>query len=44
MRLTWLNNGFICKELYAPFVLERDFDYIKDLNHLYQKVKKKKKA
>ena len=32
MRLTWLNNGFICKELYAPFVLERDFDYIKDLN------------
>ena len=35
MGLTWLNNGFICKELNAPFVLERDFDYIKDLNRKF---------
>ena len=28
MGLTWMNNGFICKDLYAPFVeyikLDRD--------------------
>jgi len=28
-------DGFICKELYAPFVLEKDFDYIKDLNNKF---------
>ncbi|MDO5406092.1 MAG: RES domain-containing protein [Eubacteriales bacterium] len=32
MGLSWLNNGFICKELYAPFILSKDADYIKDLN------------
>ena len=31
MRLTWLNNGFICKELYAPFILNKDCDYEDDL-------------
>lgn len=30
--LSWLNNNFICKELYAPFILSKDADYIKDLN------------
>ncbi len=25
MRLTWMNNGFICKDLYAPFVLDKDY-------------------
>lgn len=40
MGLTWLNNGFICKELYAPFVLERDFDYIKDLNNKFMIVQR----
>ena len=24
MGLTWMNNGFICKDLYAPFVLDKD--------------------
>ena len=27
-RLPWLNNGFICKDLYAPFVLEKDIDLL----------------
>ena len=31
MSLTWMNNGFISKDLYAPFVLEKDSDYIDDL-------------
>ena len=31
MGLSWLNNGFICKELYAPFILPRDTDYFEDL-------------
>lgn len=31
MRLTWMNNGFICKDLYAPFVLDKDSDYLDDL-------------
>ena len=26
MGLTWLNNGFICKELYAPFKIDKDKD------------------
>ena len=30
MSLTWMNNGFICKDLYASFVLEKDSDYIDD--------------
>lgn len=31
MNLTWMNNGFICKDLYAPFVVEKDSDYFDDL-------------
>ena len=31
VRLNWVNNGFICKELYAPFVVENDNDYYDDL-------------
>lgn len=36
MSLTWMNNGFICKDLYAPFVLEKDSDYIDDLKKKYK--------
>ena len=36
MNLTWLNNGFICKDLYAPFVLEKDSDYFDDLKKKYK--------
>lgn len=35
MGLTWLNNGFICKELYAPFKIDKDIDYRKDLEKKY---------
>ena len=35
MKLTWLNNGFICKELYAPFILDNDYDYLQDLSKKY---------
>lgn len=35
MKLTWLNNGFICKELYAPYVVPKDNDYLKDLSEKY---------
>ncbi|WP_034445779.1 RES domain-containing protein [Butyrivibrio sp. AE2032] len=38
MKLTWLNNGFICKDLYAPFVLDKDIDYINDLRKRYKTV------
>lgn len=38
MRLTWMNNGFICKDLYAPFVLERDSEYLDDLKKKYKLV------
>lgn len=34
-RLTWVEN-FIVKELYAPYVIEKDEDYYKDLNKKYQ--------
>lgn len=30
-RLTWITNNFIAKELYAPFIIEKDVDYYKDL-------------
>lgn len=40
MGLSWLNEHFICKELYAPFVLEKDSDYIKDLREKYNLVLK----
>ena len=36
MSLTWMNNGFICKDLYAPFVLEKDSDYLEDLKKKYK--------
>ena len=35
MSLTWLNNNFICKDLYAPFKIDKDSDYIKDLKNKY---------
>lgn len=35
MRLQWVGNNFICKELYAPFLVEKDVDYIKDLSERY---------
>lgn len=35
MSLTWLNNGFICRELYAPFKLKEDNDYRNDLENKY---------
>lgn len=35
MRLTWLNNKFICKALYAPFKIGKDSDYINDLKNKY---------
>lgn len=27
MRLAWLNNGFISKDLYTPFTVDKDIDY-----------------
>lgn len=36
MNLTWLNNGFICKDLCAPFVLEKDSEYFDDLKRKYK--------
>lgn len=36
MCLTWMNNGFICKDLYAPFVLEKDSEYLDDLKKKYK--------
>lgn len=38
MRLSWINNGFICKELYAPFVLDKDCDYPDDLRKRYNTI------
>ena len=35
MRLTWVNNKFICKALYAPFKIDKDSDYISDLKNKY---------
>ena len=35
MRLTWLNNKFICKDLYAPFKIDKDSDYKEDLKNKY---------
>lgn len=40
MNLNWLNKGFICKELYAPFVLEKDDDYKTDIRKKYDLVLK----
>ena len=38
MNLTWLNNNFICKELYAPFIVNNDYDYKKNLREKYDLV------
>ena len=38
MSLTWLRNGFICKDLYAPFVLGKDSEYLGDLKRKYRLV------
>ena len=35
MGLTWLMNGFSCKELYAPFKINKDTDYQNDLKQKY---------
>lgn len=35
MRLVWLMNNFICRELYAPFTVDKDSDYIIDLSRRY---------
>ena len=43
MRLTWLNNGFICEELYAPFKIDKDIDYRIDLEKKYNLVMKQAK-
>lgn len=43
MSLTWLNNNFICKDLYAPFKIDKDSDYIKDLRLHRAKEKELKK-
>lgn len=35
----WMSGlYYICKELYAPFVLEKDLDYLDDLKKKYKKV------
>ena len=41
MKLNWLNNGFICKELYAPFKIDKDSDYQNDLEKKYKDVYKR---
>ena len=38
--LTWVNNGFICKELCAPFVVNKDIDYYSDLKSKYRLLKR----
>lgn len=44
MGLTWLNNGFISKELYAPFVIDKDIEYRDALRKKYEIVLKQAKA
>lgn len=36
MKLTWLKNEFICKELYVPFKIDKDTDYRNDLEKKYK--------
>ena len=43
MKLPWVNNNFICKELYAPFILDKDSDYIKDLTKKYSILQRRDK-
>jgi hypothetical protein len=42
-KLFWVNNGFIDKELYAPFVVEKDLDYLIDLQKRYYFLRRKAK-
>lgn len=44
MRLTWLNNKFICKDLYAPFKIDKDSDYKEDLKNKYDIVQNQARA
>lgn len=43
MRLTWLND-FICKELYAPFKIDKDIYYRTDLEKKYNIVMEQAKS
>ncbi len=43
MKLSWLNNGFITKDLFAPFVLDKDIEYVEDLEKRYEIVLKQAK-
>ena len=38
--LSWLLNNFICKELYAPYIIETDIEYIGALTEKYDIVLK----
>ena len=38
MGLSWLNNGFICKDLNAPFKVDKDINYRADLEKKYDTV------
>ena len=40
MGLSWLLNNFICKELYAPYIMETDIEYIDVLAEKYDIVLK----
>lgn len=40
MGLSWLLNNFICKELYAPYIIETDIEYIGALTEKYDIVLK----
>ena len=44
MRLTWLNNQLICKDLYSPFKIDKDSDYKEDLKNKYDIVKNQAKT
>lgn len=36
MRLEWLKDAFLCKELYAPFKIKKDIDYRENLQGKYE--------
>ena len=36
LRLDWIQNGFITKELYAPFIIDKDADYYDVLREKYK--------
>ena len=38
MKSTWLMNGFICRELYTPFIIDKDNDYLNDLKRRFSVV------